>query len=370
MNRNTRVVIAGLIVFFAGAGSQSFAQRAYEEFRPPWYAEAVRLGDAYTAIARGLAAVQHNPAGLAEQKGYAGMYSSNTGMLVFSDYDKIVGSGAVSGHIDAWNISAALSYSRLDFEYRNVWKDYQVIDPTRVRWNSRLYAGHVAAHIGGPFSAALSIYHYTLNAREYSNFRVGWVDSPHWESQTDIGLSVLARFPALVSSDSSDELSAGAQAVNLLGSDVEIAGSTRTESLYRQFRGGIAYATDLPAGRIGKRSLLRVMVAVDASLNRWYDDYSLLRYAGAVETTVAEILMLSAGFEDHTWLDNSWDPEAIFRWGVGLRYPVGELLRMRQHIDLQIDYARSDFPLGHEYIPGADGYVDPVVWSVSLRWVP
>lgn len=185
VSRNTRVAIAGLIVFFAGAGSQSFAQRAYEEFRPPWYAEAVRLGDAYTGVARGLAAMQHNP-----------------------------------------------------------------------------------------------------------------------------------------------------------------------------------------AGRIGNRTLLRVMVAADASLNRWYDDYSLLRYAGAVETTVAEILMLSAGFEDHTWLDNSWEAEAIFRWGVGLRYPVGELLRLRQHIDLQIDYARSDFPLGDEFTRGADGYVDPVVWSVSLRWVP
>ena len=106
--RSIRVVFISLIVSVVSTNSQSFAQRAYEEFRPPWFAEAVRLGDAYTAVARGLAAVQHNPAGLAAQKGYAALFNANTGMLLFSDYDKVIGSGDIHPDLTAEEVSVTL----------------------------------------------------------------------------------------------------------------------------------------------------------------------------------------------------------------------------------------------------------------------
>ncbi|MBE0645895.1 MAG: hypothetical protein IH600_17575 [Bacteroidetes bacterium] len=361
------VYTVAILLLFVGntAISQSFV-----EFDAPRYAESIRLASSYTGVARGLAAVQHNPAGLAFQSGFAGTFSSNTGALLFRYNFENIYNAAAAGHIESWGTTIAVTHSRVDFQQAEVWANMDTAYHPPTRWDSRLTTAHVAVKVGHLFSVGASLYNYSAErtsdgpSRE-DGYRFGT------KNTIDLGLSVFGRHTGLFFSDKSDQFNYGINLQNVQGSAIVWDSWTFTEHLHQYLRSGIAYIWRAPVGTLLERDALHIMLASDLTLVGSSYDFTRAKYSAALEFTVAEMLMFSVGGEDEEQLTAAkWEVPTTLRYGFGVIIPVGEFVDLGQRLDIQFDYARSEFTRTDDLERDALNYTDPVAMSATLRWVP
>ncbi len=339
------------------------------------YAESVRLSGAYSALARGPAAVQYNTAGLAAQEGFSMVYSEGQGFAMLSTEIRDAFDIAIVGQVPAWNSAFAISYSKLPATRH--WQGSTGNDAGQLefKFEPQMFRIHGAIQIVEELACGISINYY-----EDSQFRDEYAydrNQPIFEiiQLFDMSLSIHGRIQDLFAENNSDEMRFGLSAQNILGTDVLVSNDSRYGPLYDQLfqtlRGGISYSRILNLEKVENLHPLQIVAAVEASVHGAEYDYEDFYYSAALEATVFEFLMVSAGIEDSKDITGwNWHrgEYPVFRYGFGFIVPLGKLLNLQQRIDFQFDYARSEWNV-EDLFSWYTEYIDPVAWSMSARVV-
>jgi hypothetical protein len=362
------LLLIGLLLMLPGGGLR--AQQYFTEFDGPRFAESIRLANVYTGVGRGLATLQHNPAALAFQDGYAGEFSSNTGALLFIYKFENIHNTALSVRLAALETTIGFSFSRVNFEPINLHNGQDTAYHPAARWDSGLMTAHAAAQIHPAFAVALTLLRYTALGTEYEDHRSSWREYGRFDPKVDAGLAVFGRLSGLAGRSFDDHLRYGLSLQNMLGTLVRWEDEPATP-LYQHLRSGISYELPLPLGTVLQRDWLRCMFGGELALIGRDYDFRRAHYAAALEVAIAELLLFSIGAEDGSSISSSWwEEDMVVRYGLGVRIPVGELSGWNQRLDLTFDYAFSAFRKPEDYMRDALDYSNPVALSAGIRYVP
>ncbi|MBR9975889.1 MAG: hypothetical protein KFF77_09945, partial [Bacteroidetes bacterium] len=223
-----------LLTLFPFAASNLRAQYPGEfaEFSYPRQAEIVRLGGMYTAVGRGIAAVEQNPASLAFQENVQATFSNGFNNDYFETELTSAWSSAVMLYVPAWQTSIALSHHAYTTEYEG-WNEY----PIQSKWAVQRTDLHLAHRMSDILAAAVSVHRFDVSA----NASQGRERQDLMRSCWDISLSLAGRTPLPVIADH-DELRFGVALDNVHSTDINFYDNDRyARPLHQCLRFAVAY---------------------------------------------------------------------------------------------------------------------------------
>lgn len=313
----------------------------FSEFSYPRQAEIVRLGGMYTAVGRGIAAVEQNPASLAFQENVQATFSNGFNNDNFQTELTSAWSSAVMLFVPAWQTSVALSHHAYATEYDGWGVESEYIQ--RSKWDVRLTSLHLAHRINNILAAALSVHRYDVSAEATSGRERLDVTNSCW----DVSLSFAGRTSLPVIADH-DELRFGVALDNVHSTNFELQDDDRyARPLHQSLRFAVAYLCDPEFSDVWPLDPVAFLVTAQGAVHG--ADYSFDvwgEYGVAGELRLLEVLLLSAGISDRDFLSFGDDDPAfpVFRWGLGIDIPLHRLFwKGAEPWSLQFDYARTQW---------------------------
>ncbi|MCU7493058.1 MAG: hypothetical protein HF310_16280 [Ignavibacteria bacterium] len=325
-----KILLLVLVTWF-NASAQSGAFDSYNTSR---FARVIRLGDAYTGVAKGLESMFYNTAGLAGINYYGAAFSNGHGIGVMLPNKVTPNDYAAVAPLPENLGTVGFSVNSLAFKYDGFFEESQTI-----------YAVHYARKVIDKLSLGISADYYVDNNNSLL-LHFGQLPKEVTGKAFDLSLSALYQFPEAVLLTPRDEFQIGVHFRNVLNTKMSYSETSAKDPLSQNIRTGLSYTFVPSIQKIYDLEPVRFMAAFDAvfygadyKFNEWKPNYGL-------ELTLLEILQLSFGRENELQINNLWDysPQyPVNRYGFGINIPVNRILNLKNMLELDLNYSLSDW---------------------------
>lgn len=310
--------------------SLAFGQsRDFTDYFNARFAKGIGLGNAYAGYAQGIETIYYNPAGLAELKGYQAIISfrdgyawivnmSNNDFAVAAPLAEKTGTIAFSGNTISADFNDADSYSRI-------------------------YSLAYARKLSGAFFAAINFNYLQYH---YSNAQPVSADEEDIDFNLfDVGLSLLYKIKQIHQTGWDDGFGIGAYFNNLLDSKHEYSGGVK-EAKAKFFRAGISYSFVPISRTYYDLKPLQIVLNVDGAFLLKKYSFKLWQPNYGVQLTLFEYLDARFGRQSEFSIKDNYgySPQSpVKRFGLGLRMPVSDFMKLGRNVVFMFDYTYSDW---------------------------
>lgn len=331
------------LLFFTLLSSTISAQLsgAMYLFGYPRFAKAIRLGDVYTGIAEGPEALFYNPAGIVNQNHYSVIVSKGMGAALFiDDYNSM--DYAIIAPLPKNYGSIGISINTFKLEFSGV-DNFDMV-----------YSVHYARNLTKFFSVSISgnLYSTKMTNVDFYEPDGSYTTKTISAKAFDFSLSMLYSLPRKFKLMKNDDFKLGFQFKNILGSTLhynetpQLSFEREEPVLFQNMRAGFSYKLIPKLKPIGGFYPVNLLFAFDAVFKGADYDFGLWQPNYGIELSLLEILKLSFGRGNEIKIKDEYSSSPqhpVNRFGIGVTIPFNKIFKLKQIINLEINYAKSDW---------------------------